>query len=81
MLRESSITVYSQSGRSYVCPDKELKSDKSGYVYMPTRGFPGSLTVFNEKGRCVGWMDTRTLGYKDVKAWMKDNPDWEEIDF
>ena len=78
---KSTIVVYTQKGASYVCPDKEIKKPNSSYVYVPTRGFSGSLTVFNKSNRCVGWIDTRSLGFPNAKAWMAAHPEWKELDY
>lgn len=80
MARTPNITVYSDSGRSYVCPDVELKKPERGFIYMPTRGFSDSLTVFDDRAECIGWISSRTLGYESVRDWMDDHPDWQDIE-
>jgi hypothetical protein len=79
MARKPHITVYSDSGRSYACPDVDLKTPEPGYIYMPTRGFSDSLTVFDSGGRCVGWIGARTLGYESVRDWMDDHQ-WQDVE-
>lgn len=51
-------------------PDVKIESDRPEYVYAAQRGYSGSLAVFDLDDRCIGWIDTRTLGYPDARAWM-----------
>ena len=60
---------WTKEGRVFV-PDVRIKVDKPEYVYHPLRGYSGSLAVFDIDDRCIGWIDTRTLGYENAKAWM-----------
>jgi hypothetical protein len=51
-------------------PDVQITEDKAEYVYRPQRGYSGSLAVFDIDDHCIGWIDTRVLGYENAKAWM-----------
>lgn len=73
----SSIPAYSDSGRRYECPDKEVGTLQSTWLYMPTRGSSHTMTVFTEKGRCLGYVVIERLGFPSVKAWMVAHPNWK----
>jgi hypothetical protein len=79
--RDRGFTVYTEKGLSYYCPDRELKRVPAGALLVPTRGFSANLSVFTKSHRCIGWIDTRSLGYENVKAWMKDHPEWKGQSF
>lgn len=51
-------------------PDVEIKQDDPSYVYAAQRGYSGTLAVFNLEDECIGWIDTRTLGFETARAWM-----------
>jgi hypothetical protein len=52
-------------------PDRQIKTDKAEYVYVPVRGYAGSLAVFDINDKVIGWIDTRTLGHENVREWMR----------
>jgi hypothetical protein len=61
-------TVYT-TNRSVQMPANRIDVPDPAYVYVPLRGYSASLAVF-QNGRCVGWIDTRKLGYENAKAWV-----------
>lgn len=52
-------------------PENQVKEDKPEYVYVPLRGYSASLAVFDISDACIGWIDTRTLGYESAAEWIK----------
>ena len=54
----------------YQVPDKEIKVIDPSHVYVPARGYSAGLIVFDLNDHPIGWIDTRTLGYENAKAWM-----------
>jgi hypothetical protein len=62
--------VYTQHGE-VLMPDHKVVEDKSEYNYEPLRGYSACLAVFDIDDNCIGWIDTRTLGYESAKEWCK----------
>lgn len=65
--------------RVYV-PERRITTRDSRHVYVPLRGYSSHLAVFVRQGRehkCIGWIDTRTLGHETAKAWMAAT-DWKD---
>ena len=52
-------------------PDKQIVKDRPEYVLYPMHGYSQSLAVEGVNARLIGWMSIETLGFLDVKAWMK----------
>lgn len=63
--------AYRGDGSRIFVPDVKIVEDRDEYAYEPLRGYSASLAVVDD-GRCIGWIDTRTLGYEDAKSWMAD---------
>lgn len=62
--------AYTQNRQIFI-PDRKITTDDPSYVYVPLRGYCGSLAVFDIDDRCVGWIPIDVLGYPDVKTWME----------
>lgn len=61
-------------------PDIQITRDKFEYNYVPLRGYSACLAVFDIDDKCIGWIDTRTLGYENVKEWM-DKTKWVDTGY
>jgi hypothetical protein len=60
------------AGIDLVIPDTRIKKHDDRYVYHPSRGFIASLIVMDRtKRRCIGWINTETLGYANSREWEK----------
>jgi hypothetical protein len=62
--------AYTANGQIFV-PDFEILEDDPSYIYVPLRGYSASLAVFDIKDKCIGWVNSRTLGYESAKDWMR----------
>jgi len=62
---------YTATGSVYV-PEKKIETIDSKHRYEALRGYSASLAVF-DGARCVGWIDTRALGYETAKDWLAVN--------
>lgn len=51
-------------------PDIEIDTDDPAYVYVPLRGHGYVLAVFNQADKCIGFIQSKTLGFASVKAWI-----------
>lgn len=49
----------------------EVTQDRPEYVYVPLRGYCAILAVFDLNDRCIGWINTRTLGYNTAQEWIQ----------
>ena len=64
--------------RKIFVPDVEITEVDPHHVYVPLRGYSASLAVFDPtiagwpspEHKCIGWINTETLGYDNVKAFM-----------
>lgn len=64
---------YLADGSEVFVPETKITQNKSEYVYHPLRGYCSLLAVFDINDKCIGWIDTRTLGCEDAKEWMEKN--------
>ena len=68
--RKEGTTAYTLNREIFI-PEHEIKKDSSSYIYVPLRGYSAMLAVYDINDRVIGWIDTRTLGYENVGAWIK----------
>jgi len=61
---------YTQN-RDVFVPDRKITKPSPVFIYVPVRGYSSHLIVFDIHDRCIGWIDTRTLGYENAKEWIK----------
>ena len=61
-------------------PDTKITEDKPEYNYAPLRGFGYILAVFDLDDKCIGWIESSTLGYDSVKDWMEKSGYKIELD-
>jgi len=61
---------YTQNRHVFV-PDRKITKPSHVFNYVPVRGYSAHLLVFDIHDRCIGWIDTRTLGYENAKEWIK----------
>jgi hypothetical protein len=52
-------------------PENKIEEVKPEHSYHPVSGFSASLIVLDENDVCIGWIDTRVLGYEAAREWMK----------
>ena len=62
-------TVYLEHGK-VLMPSKKITVVDPDHRYEAARGYSASLVVFDKSGKCIGWIDTRTLGFETAKEWM-----------
>jgi hypothetical protein len=60
---------YTQN-HSIFMPEVKIETHDASYVYVPLRGYCSLLAVFDIQDNCIGWIDTRTLGYETAKDWI-----------
>lgn len=51
-------------------PDVEIEEDDGSYTFSAVRGYSASLAVFGIDDQCVGWIDTRTLGFETARTYL-----------
>ncbi len=52
-------------------PDKEVKTPRGSYHYVPLRGYAFTLAVISE-GEAIGWIGIDKLGkYANVRDWIQ----------
>lgn len=61
--------AWTGEGNPIFVPEVRIDAICPTHIYVPTRGYVGSLAVFDGPN-CIGWMDVRTLGYETVKDWI-----------
>lgn len=57
--------------RQIQLPDVQITCDQASHIYVPLRGHPHTLAVFDLEDRPIGWIKCETLGYNSVDEWMK----------
>ncbi len=65
---------YAKNSRIFV-PDVQVTEKVQGHVYAALRGYCASLAVLDASGTCVGWIDTRVLGYERASDWLRAQSD------
>lgn len=65
------------AGHSFTLPDQKITIVDPTHVYEPMRGTSASLAVFTDSSleTCIGWIDTRTLGFDTAKDWIAAQPE------
>jgi len=67
-----STTAYTETHAINI-PEVEIREDKPYYSYSAIRGYGYHLAVHMMLSKtCVGWIDTRVLGYNDAADWLQD---------
>lgn len=61
-------------------PAIEITKMIEGHNYVPLAGHGAILAVFDTESKCIGWMDSMTLGYDTVSKWMEASK-WEDKGF
>lgn len=61
------------AGRSFSMPDRKIEAPDPTHTYEPVRGTSAWLAVFADPdmATCLGWIDTRALGFESAKDWMQ----------
>ena len=72
--------MWRPNGERVFVPSVQITQDKPEYNYEPVRGYSGLLIVWDINDKVIGWIDTRTLGYENAKAWMEGTKwiDWSK---
>lgn len=70
-------TMWSGQDAAVQLPSVEIVHPWKSFRYGPILGNVNRMTVFY-RGRCVGWINPKTLGFADSKAWataqVENNP-------
>lgn len=69
--------AYSEEKEMIEVPDTEITQPKDSYTYLVFRGYPYDLGVF-ENEECIGWVASKTLGFKTSMDWAFKN--WPEVE-
>lgn len=68
--------AYTQNGNVFI-PDVEIQIKCESHSYVPLRGHGHVLAVYDVNDKCVGWINSATLGYSSVFDWMKKT-NWKD---
>lgn len=80
-------TIALTQNRRIFVPDVKVDLPRPEYIYVPLRGYASHLAVMlpmicckceDKKGAyCIGYIDTRALGYENAKLWIKGT-NWKD---
>lgn len=58
------------ANRQIFIPENKVEQVDPTHTYEALRGYSTHLAVMDSSGKCIGYIDTRTLGYDNAKEWL-----------